>query len=215
MNPANFIYITNKDDENLYKLKDRFDSTLTYEPDAKQKFFRDHNFIYGYYNTELGFDKEFFDNNFNLNDTFKNLVKNLKEILKWDNTPIIVAVHWGGRTVDEYKELLKKINCKISLKDFDFRLTVSYWGSQSKTYSSNNLDDIKNEITQLVYFDETIFLGIREIIQIQIQTIKSLKENSLFKNKQKSIPANKESLRKLESELEELQKAVRDLRNEL
>jgi len=81
----------------------------------------------------------------------------------------ILAVHWGERDKDALISFLHILNEKNEGKN---DVIFSYWGSQSETYNSSNLNIIKDEIIEWANKEATNKLDeLLEAIEIHIKAI--------------------------------------------
>ncbi|MDF1546702.1 MAG: hypothetical protein P1P88_02695 [Bacteroidales bacterium] len=98
-------------------------------------------------------------------------INKIVDSLGWNNNKVVFATHWGSKTLGEYKAFLKEISIPGD------KIQPSYWGTQSKSYTCNDYDRIKNEIIELAYPDIYLPLHeVKEIIDIQKANSAHLKE---------------------------------------
>lgn len=214
MSNTNIIYVTNRYDESISRLKEICNSSrVNVKLENNHEFFCDGDFAFGYYQTDNGFDAEFLDLG-KLSNKALRIVRSIKRELRWrEDSSIIFAVHWGGREKVKYQELISQINSAIS-KDNVFRnIRVSYWGSVSDSFQSNSLEKIKSEIIEFPYGNNTELFGILEIVQIQNKTISALIENTTKEDRLKFINDNNEIVDKLQLEITNLRDVLIELKN--
>jgi len=115
------------------------------------------------------FNQLLLDGNEHLKDSILKDINDYKKRVHWGkDEKIIIAVHWGGYGLNEYKAFLGNLNEKNKNKDYAF----SYWGSQAKSYRSGDLERIKREICNL----SSSFVKLKNLESEEINALKQIYE---------------------------------------
>lgn len=102
-------------------------------------------------------------------ESFSELISEIKKKMSWgQKAKIIISIHWGGKDIKEYKTFLKELNEKNIKEDY----FLSYWGSQSKSYKTRDLDLIKKEMVELALYHKDVELAAKDELSSLLSRLK-------------------------------------------
>ncbi|MFA8434940.1 MAG: hypothetical protein ACEPOZ_10535 [Marinifilaceae bacterium] len=205
------IVVCGKNDGSVHWLKERIDSQrLSVFLHGKEcEFYTNGDFVFGWYQGTNGFDKEFQHEELGVSNEARILVDTIKRNVKWnEEDEIVLAVHWGGRSLKEYKELINQLNQRID-KNRQGNIQFSYWGSRSKTYRSGKQENIVGDIRSYLYGDESSLFGMLDVLRIQRKTLQLTRKQMNRENWQNFSEANGKVMEMMEQETVDLLNEIR------